>query len=202
MKPQGRTTSDKDGGQSPAATESAPYCDKCPARAGDEWRQRALVFRLELMRFKLDDTQRRLADALTLITLGWGRESIMVPDYKFFSALTGLEKPHVSDALKALHLQRVIRVQRDRKGQRHYSLNESSTTWQATPRELMMDRDERIRQLRAVNEMEEKEISNFFKVPTAAKNFGADVTGQVTTGVTAEGFTLLETLEDWDDDLL
>lgn len=127
-------------------------CKDCPASLLNDWRQRGLKIRHELRRHKISDTERRLAEALLDITFGWSREEIMVPQLKFFCAMTGMEKPHVHDAISGLHLQRIIRV-RTVAGQLHYSLREDSENWKATPRELMLDRDERLDQLRVINGM-------------------------------------------------
>lgn len=174
----------------PAKTPLHKVCEVCPMVSLDGWRMRAARMRDELRRHKISDTERRLAEAILDITFGWGRAEVMVPELKFFSAMTGMEKPHVHEAIASLHLQRIIRVVK-LKGQLHYSLREDSDNWKASPRELMQDRDERLNHLREVNELPAgKGFPGFFDPLAAAEKTGAGVTESVTKPVIAQTETL------------
>ena len=158
-------------------------CSDCPAKQGEHWRQRGLYFRRELRRHDVPDTCRRMAEAICDISLGLGLEEVMVPSLKYFCALTGLEKQHVHDAIRRLHLMRVIRV-RTHKGQPHYQIREDSDNWKASPRELMLDADERMEQIRALNGLDPKGAVNFFDPRAGLKKECPAVTKYVTQPVT------------------
>ena len=181
--------------------KGAKVCEDCPSLRAAPWWIKAATTRLEFMRFKLNDSERRMGDAIILITYCQGRESIMVPDLKFFVALVGMEKPNVVTAIHGLRLQRILSVTTDRKGQRHYRLNPDSSTWQSTPRELMDDRDDRLKQLRRLNNITEEGAPNFFEQKPCAKNFGAGVMNGIISDITSHIITPMETIEDLEDEL-
>jgi len=136
-------------------------CVECSASIWNAWRQKGLNIRHQARRHDFPDTKRRMLEALVDLTYGLGLEEVMIPNLKYFCSVTGLEKPHVSDAIAWLHLNRVIRVRTD-KGQPHYTIRDPED-WKVSQRELMLDAEERIEQIRAFNGLEPKGKPDFFE---------------------------------------
>ncbi len=159
-------------------------CETCPMSALNGWREKVAWLRMELRRHKVTDTERRLAEAILDTSYAWGRETVMVPELKFFCSLTGMEKPHVHEAIAGLHLQRIISV-RTLKGQIHYSVRLDTESWKVTPRELMQDMGDRLNQLRAINDLPPftTESKSFFKPHADTIFLGGGVTDSVISDV-------------------
>jgi hypothetical protein len=97
------------------------------------YRERGLALRRELSRHHLSDRERRLAEVVLDASLGWGRESVVIPKLRFFSSLTGIAVPHVHEGIQDLHNMRILRVVTV-KGQLRYNLREDFDNWKVKPR--------------------------------------------------------------------
>jgi hypothetical protein len=159
-------------------------CMECSASIWNAWRQKGINIRHQARRHDLPDTSRRMLEALIDLTFGLGLSEVLVPNLKYFSALTGMEKPHAHEALHRLHLARIIRIHTDSSGRPKYSINEDHDTWKVAQRELMLEADERIQQIRALNGLPAKGPSSFFDGNPAASQKKPAVTEQVKRDVT------------------
>ncbi len=126
-----------------------PDCKKCPTAEVDRFRKRGLAVRQELRRHHLSDRERHIAEVILDKSLGWGRESVIIPQLRFFTNLTGIGVSHVHEALRSLHNMRIIRAVTV-KGQSTYSIREDSDNWKVKPRvsfEVMADTVSLLREL-------------------------------------------------------
>jgi hypothetical protein len=112
----------------PASTKS---CNHCPLRL--DWPKRRAIIRRELRRHHLSERERHLAEIILDLTLGWERETIVVPQLQCFTDLTGIGRPHVTEGIQDLHAMRIIRVIHV-KGQPTYSIREDTDNWKVKPR--------------------------------------------------------------------
>ena len=94
----------------PKETPKFKHCVDCDHKNGNDWAKRARIVRREFRRHHLTDRERLMAEVILDLTLGWGRESIAVPDRLAFREITGITESHVSEALNDLHQMRIIRV--------------------------------------------------------------------------------------------
>ena len=108
-------------------------CVDCKLHERDVWHLRRSKIRRELRRHHLSQREMALAEIILDMTLGWQRESIIVPRYDCFTDLTGISKSHVSEGINDLHMMRIIRVVTD-KGQPTYSIREDVDNWKVKPR--------------------------------------------------------------------
>lgn len=108
-------------------------CVDCGTHEADAWHLRRAKIRLELRRHHLSQREMALAEIILDMTLGWQRESIIVPRLDCFTDLTGISKSHVSEGIGDLHMMRIIRVVTD-KGQPTYSVREDIDNWKVKPR--------------------------------------------------------------------
>jgi hypothetical protein len=97
------------------------------------WHQRRAMIRLELRRHHLSERERHLAEIILDLTLGWERESIVIPQLQCFTDLTGIGRSHVSEGIADLHAMRIIRVV-THKGQPTYSIRLDAENWKVKPR--------------------------------------------------------------------
>ena len=134
------------------ADQSSADCKDCPSSIWNDWRLRGLRIRAELRQHKILDNEMRIVEVILDKSCGWGRATVVIPELKHFTSLTGMAEPHVHKAIAGLHLARVIRVVRVR-GQITYSVREDSENWQVRPR---VSRDailQTVSLLREVNEL-------------------------------------------------
>jgi len=85
--------------------------------------------RCELRRFQLSDRQRIIAEVINELPFGWGRESVRVPKLEYFTDLTGIARPHIHGALRALHDMRILKIE-IKDNLPEYRLLPDSHTWQ------------------------------------------------------------------------
>jgi hypothetical protein len=97
-----------------------------------DWALRYERLHQEFYRHELTDCERSMADLILDYSFGWGRASVVIPQLKIFSQLTGARIPQIIGALKGLHMKRVIRVVLVR-GQATYSICENADSWKVAP---------------------------------------------------------------------
>jgi phage replication O-like protein O len=115
------------------ATPMHKVCVDCGTHEADAWHLRRSTIRRELRRHHLSQREMALAEIILDMTMGWQRESIIVPQLQCFTDLTGISKSHVSEGIADLHMMRIIRVITD-KGQPTYSIREDIENWKVKPR--------------------------------------------------------------------
>ena len=156
------------------STEPQPkYCADCPALARDEWRARGAVLRMHINRHDLTFREQTLASLILDKTYGWQRESVVFPQLRYFTELTGIGQPDVVKVLKTLHARRVIRIV-TLKGQLNYSINPDTEAWKAMPRVSTATMQATLNLMREINGLEpihvEEEAELDFKdCPTTGK---------------------------------
>jgi hypothetical protein len=96
------------------------------------------IMRRELRRFVLPERQRLIVETLLDLSLSLGRPSVRIARLTWFTKLTGLEKAHVSRALRALKRDRLL-VITPLDGTTEYQLLPDSDHWGITAR---LSRDE------------------------------------------------------------
>ncbi len=143
----------------------------------DGWRKRGMLIRRELRRHHLSERERHLAEIILDLTLGWQRESIVIPQLQCFTDLTGIGRPHVTEGIQDLHNMRIIRVITV-KGQPTYSIREDSDNWKVKPRVSTQAMTNSINLVRDWNGLEPltaplEAIANFKNGPAAKKTSAA-----------------------------
>jgi len=148
-------------------------CSDCPVNKRDEWRKRAMTIRRELRRHHLSERERHLAEIILELTLGWQRDSIVIPQLQCFTDLTGIGRSHVTEGIQDLHNMRIIRVI-TAKGAPVYSIREDSDNWKVKPRvstQSMISSINLVRDWNGLEPMAEplEAIANFKNRPAAKK---------------------------------
>ena len=159
-------------------------CVDCPKHQVDVWHQRRSLVRRELRRHHLSQRELALAEIILDMTLGWTRESIIIPQLQCFTDLTGISRPHVTEGLQDLHAMRIIRIITD-KGQPTYSIREDTENWKVKPRVSTSAMSGSINLVREWNALAPlpaplEAIANFKNGPDAKKT-GASVPESVVT---------------------
>jgi hypothetical protein len=95
--------------KAPPSENLCPHIPPHDAHA-DEWHTRRALIRRELRRHQLSDSERRVAEIILDLSLGQGLEKVIVPNLDCFKALTGIDRPHLSEAIKALREMRIVRL--------------------------------------------------------------------------------------------
>jgi len=153
-------------------------CMACPA-AIDSWRLRGSVLRMELRRHDLTHRELQLAELILDKTFGWQRQTVIIPQLRYFRELTGISESDTVKVLKTLHARRVIRIVTE-KGHPTYSLNEDSDAWKAMPRvskETMHSTNNLLRETNGLPPLDllKDGEQSFFKGKPDTKNFGAGI---------------------------
>ena len=161
-------------------------CPHVSAPDSDAWHKRRSTIRRELRRHHLTPRELALAEIILDMTLGWQRESIVIPQLQNFTDLTGILKPHVSEGISDLHAMRIIRVI-TMQGKPTYSIREDTDSWKVKPRVSQQTMASSINLIREWNGLAPvpaplEAIANFKSKPSA-KNKSASVTE---TGVTED----------------
>lgn len=148
-------------------------CVECAERNADAWHKRRSTIRRELRRHHLTQRELALAEIILDMTLGWQRESIIIPQFQCFTDLTGISKSHVSEGIADLHAMRIIRVITE-KGQPTYSIREDTDNWKVKPRVSESAMSNSINLVREWNALPPlvsplEAVANFKSRPTAKK---------------------------------
>ena len=165
-------------------TPQRQVCVDCPARDANEWRLRGLAVRAELRRRKVLDNEMRIVEVILDKSFGWGLLSVVIPELRMFTLLTGMAEPHVHRAIEGLHLARVIRVTKV-KGLATYQVREDFMNWQLRPRVARETIRSGVELLREINGLPplprvQEELPNFKVQPDTQKS-GAGLTKTVIT---------------------
>ena len=120
-------------------------CPHMPARDtnAEAWHFRRALIRRELRRHQISDSVLRVAEIILDMSLGQGLERVIIPNHEIFSELTGVGRPHVSEAISALREMRILKVSTIN-GAPVYQLREdpdsdglSPFNWRVQPRTTM-----------------------------------------------------------------
>ena len=104
----------------------------------------------ELRRHALSLNQGMIAEVILDLTLGWGLEAVAIPELTYFTSLTGIQKPHVTETIQRLHRARIIRIATV-KDVRHYSINPNVDSWKVMPRTSLESIADTLSLLREIN---------------------------------------------------
>ena len=109
-------------------------CPHIPPRDpnAETWHNRRALIRRELRRHQLSDSELRIAEIILDMSLGQGLERVLIPTLDCFKELTGIGRPHVSEAIKALREMRIVRVT-SVNGVPAYSIREEPDSEALTP---------------------------------------------------------------------
>jgi hypothetical protein len=165
--------------------KSLANCKACSVQVSCDWRLRTAVIRRELLRHQLTDRERRIAEIILDKSFGWQQPSVVIPELKHFSSLTGMAAPHVHMAIKGLHLKRIIRVVMMR-GQATYTIREDTDNWKVTPRVSIEGMRETMALLRELNELPPEDLKNFKARPDAGAKH-VSITELVITQASSDG---------------
>jgi hypothetical protein len=151
-------------------------CADCPMGVRDEWRKRASLLRLELLRHDLDLREFKIANLILDKTFGWQRDEVVFPQLRFFTDFTGIQPSDVVKVLKSLHARRLISIT-TKKGQPHYAINPDPDRWKALPRTTTETIQATNNLMREINGLEplpiEMEAQLNFKIRPFPKKTGA-----------------------------
>jgi len=98
----------------------------------DDWHFRGARLLVDLLRHDLTPREFKIAEVILQLTYGWKRETVIIPELRYFEKLTDIGTSDVTKVLKSLHRRRVIRVQRSG-GFIVYGLNPDAEVWKAMP---------------------------------------------------------------------
>jgi hypothetical protein len=136
-------------------------CPNTPARDGlaDAWHQRRVLIRRELRRHQINDSALRVAEIILDMSLGQGLERVVIPNLDCFSELTGIGRPHVSEAISALREMRILRVS-SVDGAPTYQIREdpdsdglSPFNWRVQPRMTLREMERAVDTIREWNRL-------------------------------------------------
>lgn len=141
--------------------KSENLCPHIPARDNnaDAWHQRRVLIRRELRRHQINDSALRVAEIILDMSLGQGLERVIVPNLDCFTELTGIGRPHVSEAISALREMRILRVS-SIDGAPTYQIREepdsdgiSPFNWRVQPRMTLRDMERAVDTIREWNRL-------------------------------------------------
>lgn len=166
----------------------------CPMCDTDGWRVRGAMLRMEMRRHELTFRGLIIAELILDKTYGWQRMTVVFPQLRYFTDLTGIGQPDVVKVLKWLQARRVIRI-KIIKGRPNYSINSDTEAWKVGPRVDKETMQATINLMREQNDLEpipiELEATLNFRTGPRAKKSGA-VIGYLPIGeLTAEFPNLL-----------
>lgn len=156
--------------------------------------------RRELRRHFLSERERIVADVLVEISFGFGLREVRIPKLDTLADLTGIPRPHVHGALKALHQMRILAITA-KEGMAIYRLQPDSDAWKVkvrVPRATIMRGVEMIQELNHLpgtaagrGAADAGGPTESFRVLPDAHFLGAGVTDSVSVTTNEEAFPQL-----------